>query len=240
MYIEEILILNFIIDYILLKSVNMLLKNNVKNIKLLYGSLIGEISLIYLFTDISSLNMIIFKIILGLLMIFITFGNKDRKTFFTNVTWFYILSFFLGGTLYYFKINSIIKYKYYLFLIPIIMNIYKYFSYDLKNLLSFKHKVNIYLSNGKILYLDGYMDSANTLIEPYGMKKVIIINKKVEEDFFLVPYETINNNSLMKCFKPKKVYIDGIGERNDIVVGVIDKKFNGYNCLLNGLLMEEK
>ena len=105
------------------------------------------------------------------------------------------------------------------------MNIYKYFSYDLKNILSLKYKVNIYLNNGKVLYLNGYMDTANTLVEPYNNKKVIIINKYIEEDFFLVPYETINNTSLIKCFKPNRVYIDGIGERKDIVVGIINNKF---------------
>jgi len=238
MYIEELLIINFIIDYILLKSISMLLNNNIKKYKLFLGALVGEISLIYLFINMSEYLMMLFKLLLGLIIIYITFGYKDRKTYFTNVIWFYILSFFLGGTLYYFKINSLLKYKYYLFLIPIFMNIYKYFSYDLKNLLVLKHKVNIYLNDGKILYLDGYMDSANTLIDPKSMKKVIIINQNVNEDFFLVPYQTINSESLIKCFKPKRVYIDGIGDRNDIVVGVIDRKFSGYNCLLNGLLID--
>ena len=82
------------------------------------------------------------------------------------------------------------------------------------------------------------MDSGNSLIDPFSNKKVIIINKDVDEDFYLVPYKTIDSESLIKCFKPRKVYIDGIGERNDVVVGVINKKFNGFNCLLNYKLME--
>ena len=83
------------------------------------------------------------------------------------------------------------------------------------------------------------MDSGNSLIDPFSNKKVIIINKKVDENFYLVPYKTINSESLIKCFKPKKVFIDGIGVRDDVVVGVINKKFNGFNCLLNYKLMEE-
>lgn len=238
MYIEEILLLNFIIDFILLETVNILLRNNIKRIRLVYASLFGEISLIYLFINISGFVMILFKIIMGLIMIYISFGYQDKKSYFTNLVWFYILSFFLGGVLYYFKINSLIKYKYYLLLVPIIMNIYRYFSYDLRSIFSLKYKVNIYLNNGKILYLNGYMDTGNTLVDPNSNKKVIIINKYIDEEFFLVPYETINSRSLIKCFKPKKVYIDGLGERNDIVVGVINKKFYGYNCLLNKLLKE--
>ena len=37
------------------------------------------------------------------------------------------------------------------------------------------------------------MDSGNTLIEPYGNRKVIIINKKINENYYLVPYKTIDN-----------------------------------------------
>ena len=78
------------------------------------------------------------------------------------------------------------------------------------------------------MVLNGYMDSGNNLIEPYSNRKVIIINKKIDENFYLVPYKTINSYSLLKCFNPRKVYIEGIGERNDISIGVINKKFNGY------------
>ena len=83
------------------------------------------------------------------------------------------------------------------------------------------------------------MDTGNTLKEPYSNKNVIIINKNINENFFLVPFKTIDNSSLIKCFKPKKVYIDGLGERKDIVVGISNKKFKGFNCLLNYNLMEE-
>ena len=94
-------------------------------------------------------------------------------------------------------------------------------------------------TNGVVVasYWNDY--TGNTLVDPYTNKNVIIINKDIKEKFFLVPFKTIENSSLLKCFKPKKVYIDGIGERNDIVVGVTNKKFNGFNCLLNYNLMEE-
>ena len=88
--------------------------------------------------------------------------------------------------------------------------------------------------------LNGLMDTGNNLIDPVTRKKVIIINKKVDEDFMLVPYKTINNESLIKCFKPKRVFIDGIGERKDVLVGVINKKFVGFNCLLNNELLKEE
>ena len=168
----------------------------------------------------------------------IAFKWGDLKEFLRNLMYFYMFSFFLGGTLYYLKIESLVKYQYYLLLIPFIMNILKTLTYNLKNIISLRHKVTIYLKNGKVLFLNGYMDTGNTLKDPYTGKNVIIINKELDENYFLVPYKTIDNTSLIKCFKPKKIYIDGLGERKDIIVGITNKKFKGFNCLLNYNLME--
>lgn len=240
MYIEDIVVINFIIDLILLETCSSILKINVRKYRLILSSLIGELSIIYYFVSFNNIVLLIFKTILCLVMSLVAFGYNDYKTFIKNVTYYYILNFFLGGILFYFKSNGLIDYSYYLLLIPIFMKIYKYFAYNLKNYLRLKHKVTIYLNNGKILYLNGYMDSGNSLIEPYSNRKVIIINyKNLKENYYYVPYKTIDNSSLIKCFNPKKVYIDGLGERNDISVGVINKRFIGFNCLLNYKLMEE-
>ena len=239
MYLDELIILNFIIDYLLLDTLRNLLKINISKKRIILASLVGEISLIFLFVNLNNYVLTFIKILLCLIMILVCFGFNDYKTLIKNTVYYYLLSFFLGGSLFYLREDGLIKYKYCLFLIPIIINIYKYFEYDLKKILNTRYKVTIYLNNGKILYLNGYMDSGNELIEPYSNKKVIIINQEVDENYYLVPYSTINNTSLIKCFNPKKVYIDGIGERKDISVGVVNKKFVGYNCLLNYKLMEE-
>ena len=240
MYIDEFVIFNLIIDYIILKTLISLLKINVKRYRLILSVLLGELSIVSLFISINGLLFILFKMINSIIMICVLVGYSDIKTFIKNITYFYILSFFLGGSLFYLKSSGFINYKIVLLLIPIIMNIYKYFSYDLKNIIKIKYKVMIYLNNGKILYLNGLMDTGNTLTDPYNNKKVIIINSKnLKENFYYVPYRGVDNTSLIKCFNPKKVYIDGIGERKDISVGVINKKFIGFNCLLNYRLMED-
>lgn len=237
-YIDEMLLLNFIIDYVILNTLTFLLKKNVKRRRIYLSCLVGEISILYLFISFNTLFLLLFKFILGLIMIIILYGYTDIKSFIKEIVYFYILCFFLGGSLYYFKIENLIKYQYILLLIPIIMNIYKYFEYNLRSVLTTRYKVTIYLNNGKILYLNGFLDTGNSLIDPYHGNKIIIINKKVDENYFFVPYNTINNTSLLKCFNPKRVYIEGIGQRDDITVGITNKKFKGYNCLLNYKLME--
>lgn len=238
-YIDELLIYNFLIDYILLSTLSYILKLNTKNRRIILSSLIGEICLISLFYSFNNFILIIIKILTCIIMLIVSFGYNDIKSVIKNYIYYNILNFFLGGFLFYIKSEQVFSYKYFIILVPIIMNIYKYFTYNLKYIFSLRHKVTIYLNDGRVLYLNGYLDSGNNLIEPYFNRKVIIINKKINENFYLVPYKTIGCESLIKCFNPKKVFIDGIGERNDISVGIVDKKFNGYNCLLNYKIMED-
>ena len=90
------------------------------------------------------------------------------------------------------------------------------------------------------------MDTGNTLLDPYKRRKIIIVyNKELKKlsnqnSFFLVPIESVNNSVLLKCIKVDKVYIEGIGIRNDVIVGLSNEKIkrNGINCILNYLLME--
>ncbi len=233
MYIEELIILNVCIDYILLKCLSGLLRLQSSIFKIILSCLIG---LLYLFVPFDGF---VFKLLIMCLMIYISFGFIDVRSFIKYIIYYFIISFFLGGVMYYIQINNMYYYKYFLLLIPFIIHIYEYFEYSLKTYIRSRYKVNIYLNDGNILYLNGFMDTGNNLIEPYGNRKVIIINKSVSEDFYYVPYKTIGGEHLIKCFNPKRVYIDGIGDIKNICVGVIDKKFDGYNCLLNNLILED-
>ena len=154
-YIDELIILNFIIDFLILKTTSKILKLNVTTLRIIFSSLFGEISLLYLFVNLNNLELTIFKLLIGVIMNLIAFSYNDLKEFIKRLIYFYMFSFFLGGTLYYLKIESLVKYQYYLLLIPIIMNILKYFTYNLKNIISLRHKVTIYLKNGKAKVLIG-------------------------------------------------------------------------------------
>lgn len=238
-YIEELLLINFVVDYYILITLSKLLNKNINKKNIVFACLIGEISILFVMCNFNYLYNLTIKIILSLLMCYISFKYIDFITLIKDSIYFNVVCYILGGFIYYLKELNIINNKYYFIFLPVLMNIFLYFTYDLKKNLCTKYKVNIYLNNGEILYLDGYMDSANNLIEPYSNKKVIIIDKYVDENFYLVPYKTIDSECLLKCFNPKMVYIDKIGKRNDISVGVINKKFKGYNCLLNYKLLED-
>ena len=107
------------------------------------------------------------------------------------------------------------------------------------------HKVDLYINN-EIINLNGLMDTGNTLLEPYNNKKIIIVYDKRlnelvnENNFFLVPIDSVNNHILLKCIKVDKVFIEGLGIRKDVVVGLSNERIkrNNINCILNYLLME--
>ena len=91
-YVDELALLNFVIDYILLSTLAKILKINVKSKRVFLSCLIGEISILYLFINTSSYILWIFKFILSILMILISFGYKDIKSFSERILYFYCLS----------------------------------------------------------------------------------------------------------------------------------------------------
>lgn len=261
-YIDLIFILNFLIDALLLLTVCIVLKRNIKIRRIFLGSFIGSLSIFILFINISGFILFFIKVILSCLIILITFKYKDIKYFINNLLYFYSISIILGGFLYYLNVQFSYKnvglvffhkglgvnFIFLLLVSPIILYIYIKQAYKFKRTYSLNYKVDLYLNNGKIINLNGYLDTANNLIEPYKRRAVIIVNDKKllkeidEENFILVPYDTVDSHGILKCIIPKKVYIKGIGIKNNIVVGISsnDFKMDGINCILNNLLLEEK
>ena len=108
-YLDLILILNFILDFILLISTGLILKRKI-NIKLItIGAFIGSLSILVLFYNINSIELFILKMILSIIMIILSYPRKSIKYILYNLLIFYIVSIFLGGFLY--MLNIMISYK---------------------------------------------------------------------------------------------------------------------------------
>lgn len=255
-YIDSILLLNFLFDALILLTVSIILKRNIKLRRIVLGSFLASLSVLTLFISIPSFILFIFKFILMIIIIISTFGFKNIKYTFNNTLYFFIINIIYGGFLYYLNIEfnyknlGLIFYNKkintnYMFLIiisPIILYIYMKSSLKLKYEYSLKKKVDVYLKNGKVIKLNGYLDTANRLIDPYGKRMVFITNSKElfknikNSNTLLVPYETIDSSGMLRCLIPKKTYIEGIGTKDNIVIGYIEKDFHidGVNCILNG------
>ncbi len=253
-YLDAIIIINFFFDFILLIGTNYLLKRRAKLLRIFLGSLVGSLSLLFLFLPLNSFSLFILKIIISILMILTTFGDKN---FTKNYLYFYILSIFLGGTMYFlnhtfsyknkglvFFSNGIgINFTIMLILSPILLYFYikekKSFNQNYTNY----YEVDIYLKRKKYC-LTGYLDTGNTLTDPYKKRPVIILNfQKINfglEESILVPYKTISDQGLIPCIKPDKVVINH-KEFKNCLIGQSLKNFQLKNsdCILPNIFRED-
>ena len=259
-YLDLIIFLNFAFDFLLLLAVSVLLKRRASIKRITISSIFGSVTIIILFVPFTTITLFILKILLSIIMVMVAYGIKDLKYILTNMLYFYLTSIILGGFLYYLNIEFSYKnigmvfyhkgmginYIFILIASPIILYIYTKQMKKIKEINSYNYNVDVYVEN-KMIELHAFMDTGNTLLDPYKKRKVIISNSKKlkenlkEKNFLLVPYESVNTSGLLKCIKVDKVYIEGLGIREDILVGLTDEKFkyDGIDCILNYLLLEE-
>ena len=252
-YVDLVVLLNFCLDFLLLLCVCLILRRNVKIYKIALGALTGAISIIFLFINISSLWLFLLKIIISFFMIFTSFGYKNIKYTINNLVYLYLLSIILGGGLYF--INDCFSYKnsgliffnngfsinwlIIIILTPIILYIYVKISKKQKEVLSSMYEVSITLLNRKTINLTGFLDTGNNLVDPYKRRPILIINKNVLKKYsprcILVPCKTVNNESMLRCFKIKKIVINGKKIEDEVLVGISDNNFNleGVDLLLH-------
>ena len=257
-YLDLVLLLNFTFDFLLLMSVSLLLRRNNKFFKIILGSLIGSLSILFLFVKITSLQLFLLKIAISIVMVLITFGYRNIKYTIRNLGYLYMASIILGGFLYF--LNLEFSYKHegiiffhnglsinYIFLLifsPIILYIYIKQGIKLKKTYTNYYKIKLNL-NGRKLNWIGYLDTGNNLVDPIKKRPIILVNPgliKEIPDYFLVPYQSSSNLSTLKCFKVNQIEIEKIGIKKNIVIGIMNKEIciDGVDCLLNNRLWEEE
>ena len=219
------------------------------------GSFIGGISILFLFFNINSILLFIFKLIISILMTLITFKYKNIKYTLINLLYLYMSSIILGGFLY--LLNLEFSYKHIgmifynkglsinfitlLILSPIILYIYIKETKLLKYNYSNYYTIEIYLNNKKYKYI-GYMDTGNILIDSLTKKSVILIDKRKIlfniKEFRLIPYMSINGPNMIKVIKIDKLIFND-KEYKNILLGIVDRlSIDGVDVILNRKLLE--
>jgi hypothetical protein len=216
-------------------SVNVTLTRNASIKRLLFGSVIGGVSTFCLFFNFNSIMLFFIKIILGILMVIVTFNYHNIKYTFNNLFYLYTISFSVGGVLYLLRDKG--YYNYFILIIGFIVICFLYikqFKVFKNNYINY-YKVSIYYNN-KCLKLIGYLDTGNKLYDNYHHRPIILIDKKIKniENIIYVPYESLNNISVLKCFKVDKIIINNHVFKN-YLIGLSSNKFkiDGINCILH-------
>ena len=258
-YLDLVFLINFFFDLLLLVSVKLILKRNVRLYRQILGALFGSLSIFLLFIKINSIELLSFKILISLIMILISFGYKNIRYFFKNFVSLYIVSAILGGFLYFLNIQFSYKQEGLVFvnkgysiniiflviISPFIIYIYIKEHKILKSEYSNYYVVNILFNNNKSISINGYLDTGNNLVDPISKRKVILVNRRLVESNIkirspiYVPFKTLNNSGIIECIKVKKVFVNKV-LINDVLIGLSDSNFNMDNidCLLNNQIKE--
>ena len=210
-YLDYVFFINFIFDFILLFTTKVLLKRNVKIKRIILGSFIGTFSIFILFISMPSFIFFLSKMFFVGLIFY-----KTGKTLDIFILLLLSILFFIIFT------KKIKKYK---------------------NKISCYKTVKIFLNN-KTYLLNGYIDTGNNLVDPYFNKPILIINKNIDifsKRFIFVPYNSLNNKGILKCFIIDKVFIEDIGYLKNVLIAKSNDKLSlsGVDIILNNKIMEE-
>lgn len=255
-YLDLIMILNFALDFILLLSVSLILKRNIKITRIMLGAFIGGISILLLFMNINSIMLFLLKVLISIVMILTTFGYRNIKYTLTNLLYLYMSSVILGGFLY--LLNLEFSYKHvgiifynnglsvnFIFLIifsPIILYIYIKQTKNLRYNYSNYYNIEIFVRKKKYKYT-AYMDTGNVLVDTLTNKKIVLIDKRKLlfniKEFRLIPYMSVGGSNMIKVIKIDKLVFDS-KEYSDVLLGIMDKiSLDGVDVILNRKLLEE-
>ncbi len=251
-YLDVILLINFGFDFLLLMTVQLILKERAKLYRILLGSIVGSLSIFFLFMKMSSLTLFLLKAGMSIIMILLSFG---RKHFLKNMLYLYFISILLGGFLYF--LNMQVSYKnegliffyngfhfnlFLLFLLsPIILYCYYKQSRYFQDTLSNVYQVDIYFKGKKFSY-QGYLDTGNKLYDAYKHREVTLLyNEELYEaleEFLPISFETLSSNGFLKGIVVDKMVVDDTYVVWNALIGVSKNSFSleGAEVILHGNL----
>ena len=257
-YLDIIFFENVLMNYIIIFTTGMILKNEFKRRNVLLASCIGAIYSILMYLNILKIiSNFIMKIILSIVIIKIAFNPKKRKTFFKYLLIFYLVSFIFGGCI--FALMYIVKPQYiqirngvfvgtYPIKIAIAGGIVAYVVTQI-SFKMIKTKINkkdmIYtleiFYKEKSIQIHGMLDTGNLLKDPITGTPVIIVQKDKLLNLFsqniLNNIEKILGGDVKFTIDEEEIFskvrilpFSSIGNENGMLVGI---KVDYINILID-------
>ncbi len=257
-YLDLIFFINFMFDLLLLMTVSIECKVFSKKRRLLISSFLGSLSTFLLFLPLNNFSLFLFKVVISIIMIIVDFKITSKELFFSLIKSLYGNSIILGGLIYFLNNQFSYKQKGFIFIhdgtslnliiilisSPIIFYLYHKMMKNEKKKRELLHSVSIRCKKGTINTL-GFLDTGNNIKDPYKRRGVILINSSEInlslEESILVPFKTVDSNSLLRCIEIEELRIDDNLITNKYLLGVSPKniEIKGASCILPNIIEEE-
>ncbi len=258
-YIEYVLIDNFIIDYLMLKASLLLSATTVSRVRLLFCAFLGAIfALFYPLISVNTLLLTLIKICFGLLLVLIAGKFKSKKDYYVTAVTFFVYTFLTGGAV--IGIFNIFGIPYSSEISIAVMVIPVYFIFKgITSVVKFLYRqkdINCYIREVEITAFGvskkckGFFDTGNELYD--GDKPVIVCGKKIAQSFFdgnigniklkKLTVNTVNGKEENIAFNIEQIKIYNLNKRNifNNITLCVSKKSVGrnYDVILHPSLKE--
>lgn len=199
-YADILVLVNLIVDYFLLLTTSKILSLNSRLIRVIFSSLIGGLSSLYIFVSYSNLFLeIIYRIIICGIMVFTAFGFRNIRVFLRGIALLFAVTFGYGGVMQgiwqLFRpngmavINSVVYFNISpTVLIGVSVSIYLlftlfYFIFGKTASSASRCQINIF-AEGKSVSMTGIIDTGNSLEDFLGGSEIIIADEHTVSRLF--------------------------------------------------------
>ncbi len=274
-YIDILICLNLFINYLVLILTSKFMHSNKRNYRIVLAAIAGAFySLIIFLPHLNRFILFFISIFYSTIMIFIAFGFVSAFIFFKTVAYFFLINFSFAGIMFLiyrlitpdtmFVKNGIVYFNF----SPLFFIFMCCISYILIRLMQL---INIKLHPSNDIFrtqihigksycnLNAKMDTGNSLVEPFSMLPVIVVNEKslsqlipnyeqssientIKFKYRMIPFNSVGKAGVLKSFKPDYITIYNGNKiiKKDAYVAICEDQYlnHEFDALLNPVLLQ--
>ena len=238
-YMDLIMIYDFLINVIIMYSIEKSYKQNVRKMSIIIPSIVSSLFIPLFFINYIFLK--IYRICGGLIMYLFIFKENSIKEKIIKATTYYLLNFAFVGILKIFDIK-----KWFLLLFALLILVFIFFIQNNKKYYIFNEscKYNVIVKNDRqAIKLKGFLDTGNKAM--YKGIPICFINEKYKECLgtfkkkVLVTVDTVNGETIIEGHIPLYflIEINGIKRAKKVIICFVNLE---EDCLVNSLLLCEE
>ena len=252
-YIDVLLCVNTIINYVVLMTVEKLLKRDVRLYRMLLGAFTGALFSLIIFLDINSQTLLmLLRVISSVVISFITFGFIRRAEYIKAVLLTVTVSLvYCGAMILVYQlfrpaniliINDVVYIEVPPLLLIALTAVIYLFILLIHRLFRERIRTSVvsmsFTLSGREYACIGKIDTGCNLKEPFSGAPVIIVSERIltideSTGCRVIPYTTVNGSSYLKGVKADKVLIDKKPVETDVYIACANIQNGNYDAVIN-------